>query len=258
MYTLTASPSVVSIGSSAALDPEKYKLRLEKLRAMSSDADLLAVELTKRTAIAAAKQQALTRRRPSSGLYPPTRPVLPPEPPMGRRIPIRRALPAKAGKNLPSIAAASAAKPATPPALMKQLTVEEQFQRKKAVNDIMSMAESGLNSRFSDMYKAFQYVDLDRSGRLSKEELRRALDLWNIPLTDEKLNLIMDECDLDGDGVSYTEFVDKLARETVAPSAMGKRGMQSAEAMGVDAFELMDQQLGHGGIKKHNVSINAK
>ena len=29
MYTLTASPSVVSIGSSAALDPEKYKLRLE-------------------------------------------------------------------------------------------------------------------------------------------------------------------------------------------------------------------------------------
>ena len=37
------------------------------------------------------------------------------------------------------------------------------------------MAESGLNSRFSDMYKAFQYVDLDRSGRLSKKELRRAL-----------------------------------------------------------------------------------
>ena len=36
---------------------------------------------------------------------------------------------------------------------------------------------------------------------------------------------------------------EKLARGTVAPAAMNKRGLQSSEAMGEDAFELLDQQL---------------
>ena len=79
-----------------------------------------------------------------------------------------------------------------------------------------------------------------------------------IAYVDEKLDMIMGDCDADGDGgVSYEEFVDKLARETVAPDAMGKRGLQSSEAMGVDAYELMDQQLGPGKKEKHVVSINA-
>ena len=43
--------------------------------------------------------------------------------------------------------------------------------------------------------------------------------------------------DVDGDGnIDYKEFVDKLARDTVSIQAMGKRGMQSKQAMGVDAF----------------------
>ena len=120
------------------------------------------------------------------------------------------------------------------------------------------MAEEGLNSRFSDMFKAFQYVDLDRSGRLSRQEIRRALDLWNVPLDDDKLDLLLSDCDADGDGgISYEEFVDKLARGTVAPAAMGKRGMQSKEAMGVDSQEALAHQLGHGTVKKYNISINA-
>ena len=49
-----------------------------------------------------------------------------------------------------------------------------------------------------------------------------------------------------GDGfINYDEFVDALARDTVAPDAMGKRGMQSDEAMGVSAFALLEEQLGH-------------
>lgn len=40
-------------------------------------------------------------------------------------------------------------------------------------------------------------------------------------------------CDKDGDGfIDYHEFVDVLARDTVAPAAMGKRGQQAFEAMG--------------------------
>jgi Ca2+-binding EF-hand superfamily protein len=103
-------------------------------------------------------------------------------------------------------------------------------------------AQDALNSRFSNMMKAFHYVDLDNSGKLNREELRRALDLWNIPITDAKIDELMAACDADGDGeVDYKEFVDVLARDTVAPAAMGKRDMQSKEAMGVDAQAFLDK-----------------
>ena len=118
-------------------------------------------------------------------------------------------------------------------------------------------ASDALNSRFTDMFKAFQYVDLDRSGTLDEKEIRRALDLWNMPITNDKLQDLIAACDHDGDGqVDYKEFVDVLARDTVAPAAMGKRDMQSKEAMGVDSQEMLAHQLGHGKHAKHSVSIN--
>ena len=122
---------------------------------------------------------------------------------------------------------------------------QETFAQKREREQILSLTQEGLNSRFSDMFKAFQYIDIDRSGRLSCDEIKRALDLWNVPVDERTLNLLISHCDKDGDGISYTEFVDALARGTVAPAAMGKRGMQSSEAMGVSAFEHLDLQLGH-------------
>ena len=125
-----------------------------------------------------------------------------------------------------------------------------------AKSAFVKSASDALNSRFSDMFKAFQYVDLDRSGRLSKKEISRALDMWNVPIPDHLLDRLMQSCDQDDDGgVSYEEFVDKLARGTVAPAAMGKRGMQSKEAMGVDAYQVLDQQI-HGEKVKHAYSMS--
>ena len=170
---------------------------------------------------------------------------------------------AKGGVSSTKPGAKVAVKPPTPqvaaaPPAKKALTHEEKFQQEKEIKSLMAMAEEGMNSRFSDMFKAFQYVDLDRSGRLSKQELRRALDLWNIPISDEQLDMILGTMDDDDDGgISYEEFVDKLARGTVAPAAMGKRGMQSKEAMGVDSQEMLAKQLGHGDKKYFNPSINA-
>ena len=58
------------------------------------------------------------------------------------------------------------------------------------------------------------------------------------------LDDLMAACDADGnDGIDYNEFIDKLARDTVAPGAMGKRGMQSKDAMGEDAFEMLNEQV---------------
>ena len=58
------------------------------------------------------------------------------------------------------------------------------------------------------------------------------------------VSILMCHCDVDKDGgISYDEFVDALARETVAPAAMGKRGMQSTEAMGVDNHPTGDRPV---------------
>jgi Ca2+-binding EF-hand superfamily protein len=155
-------------------------------------------------------------------------------------------------------AAALAALPPPPAAPTADEQKRAANRQKLRTSSFVGSASDALNSRFTDMFKAFQYVDLDRSGTLNKKEISRALDMWNIPMDDAKLDELIAACDVDGDGdVDYKEFVDVLARDTVAPAAMGKRDMQSKEAMGVDAQEMMAQQLGHGGIKKYNVSINA-
>ena len=146
-------------------------------------------------------------------------------------------------------------KPVLPP-IKESRTLAEDFKTKQEKRNILTMAENGLNSRFSDMFKAFQYIDLDRSGRLSRPEIARALDMWNVPIDDHQLDLLFEQCDKDGDGVSYEEFVDALARDAVAPAAMGKRGMQSKEAMGVDAQEMLAHQLGHSKQKKFTPTIN--
>jgi len=113
-------------------------------------------------------------------------------------------------------------------------------------------ASNALNSRYSDMFKAFKYLDQDNSGTLDEKEIKRALQMWNIAYDDKKVKELIDATDHDGDGqVDYKEFVDALARDTVAPAAMGKRDMQSKDAMGVGAYDALDEQLGHGGKPKH-------
>ena len=63
------------------------------------------------------------------------------------------------------------------------------------------------------------------------------------------LDQLIAACDSDGDGqVSYAEFVDVFALDTVAPAALGKRGMQAQEAMGV--ADLDKAFLGHGSAPK--------
>jgi hypothetical protein len=117
-------------------------------------------------------------------------------------------------------------------------------QRSRNESTILASATNALNMRYSDMFKAFQYVDLDRSGTLSRSEIRRALNMWNVEVDDDKLSELILLCDADGDGsVNYMEFVDALARDTVAPAAMGKRGMQPKEAMGRDDLEEVQRAV---------------
>ena len=112
-------------------------------------------------------------------------------------------------------------------------------------SDFVQRASDSINARFGNMYKAFQKIDLDRSGTLSESELRLALTHWNLPVSEELIQELFASADNNGDHhIDYKEFVDALARDTVAMSAMGKRGMQSREAMGVGMFDELDVKYG--------------
>jgi len=122
-------------------------------------------------------------------------------------------------------------------------------EAEKEARALKSMAVTKVSEHFSNMRKAFHYVDVDNNGTINAEEIRRAMHMWGMNLDDEKLAMLMAQCDTNGDGeIEYDEFVDHLARDTVAPAAMGKRGMQSLEAMGIDAQAHLAHELGHGKI----------
>jgi len=222
----STSASAASFFDQAAHQQRKMQ-QVARLRQMNLQADHVAEKLNLRVQRSLSSQQLLLRRRATSAAT------------------LRR--PA-AMANPFIVPAAEPVRMATPEPMYvaPKLTADEEWKKRQELRKVLAMAEEGLNSRFSDMFKAFQYVDLDRSGRLSRSEIRRALDMWNVPLDDSMLDLLLGDCDQDGDGgVSYEEFVDKLARGTVSNAAMGKRGLQSKEAMGVDAQEMLHQQLGH-------------
>ena len=61
--------------------------------------------------------------------------------------------------------------------------------------------------------QAFHWMDADNSGRVSKSEIIRALEMWNIPMAEADVDKIMARCDTDGSGeIDYQEFTDNMAR----------------------------------------------
>jgi len=134
------------------------------------------------------------------------------------------------------------------------LKMLEQEGKAKEAKETKNLVVNKVAEHFSNMRKAFHYVDVDNSGTVDAKEIRRAMHMWGIDLSDEQLELVMAECDTDGDGqIKYDEFIDHLARDTVATAAMGKRGMQSKDAMGEDAYALLNEQLGHKKIKNYKM-----
>jgi hypothetical protein len=80
--------------------------------------------------------------------------------------------------------AAAADRAEHPEATHKQQQQLESQEERREREKIIQMATDSLNSRFAtgNMFKAFQSIDLDRNGRLSPVEIRRALELWNLPI----------------------------------------------------------------------------
>jgi len=246
---LKQSDSVQSLLSSGhSVSREQLNMRSTKLRSMGSAAELRATLLEQRNEERLQRELSYQMRAQAAA---------------ERRAETQTSQASLVGEMDPAGDTASVTGGVDEAADMADVARQANRQKLKS-STFVKGASDALNSRFSDMFKAFQYVDLDRSGTLDNKEIRRALDLWNIPIDDVKLAELIQACDHDGDGqVDYKEFVDVLARDTVAPAAMGKRGMQSKEAMGVDSQEALAAQLGHKSEaeiakqKSFSVSINS-
>ena len=68
-------------------------------------------------------------------------------------------------------------------------------EAERVAAETLSAARDGLNTRFSDMHKAFQSVDLDRSGTLDRSEIERALNMWGVPMSPAKLDQLWEQLD---------------------------------------------------------------
>lgn len=100
-------------------------------------------------------------------------------------------------------------------------------------NHVRQLTEEAIGRRFTDMFKAFRYLDIDNSGErqhprmsvgradvsvllvagtLTLQELQRGLELWNIPLGPGQTEQLLAECDKDGDGLVSFEEVQRLRR----------------------------------------------
>ena len=104
---------------------------------------------------------------------------------------------------------------------------------------------------------------MDPQIKLLRQLQEYDLEIYEINQTTERLRETLDEliaaCDDDGNGeVNYKEFVDALARDTVAPAAMGKRDMQAKEAMGQDDVEVLSEHIKRRPKKNERFSLNAE
>ena len=75
------------------------------------------------------------------------------------------------------------------------------------------MARAALNNRYGSIGRAFQFMDGDRSGRISRTEIVDALKLLNVPVDSAELTAMLSRCDVNGDGqIDYQEFAALLDR----------------------------------------------
>jgi len=79
--------------------------------------------------------------------------------------------------------------------------------------DYTSTLSSLIYTKHSKLRDAFRAMDFNKDGRLSEAELKRAVRTYNLPIPEEHVQQIFQQCDRNRDGhVNYEEFALALKR----------------------------------------------
>jgi len=105
-----------------------------------------------------------------------------------------------------------------------------------------------MQTRFSELRRAFRTLDKDASGELSAEEFKEVLVMFNLGVPDKVMDKLIDLADFDGDGsINYAEFARIFTTESVLNMK------KTLSATGDDAqvkSNYVAQQGGKGKIDK--------
>jgi len=89
-----------------------------------------------------------------------------------------------------------------------------------------------METRFTQIHKAFRTIDEDKTGTVSRKELRAIIMAFNLNMEIEVINALIDLADYDGDGnINYAEFArlmtadDILAMKNTLQAAGGATGV---------------------------------
>lgn len=91
------------------------------------------------------------------------------------------------------------------------MATPEQQEHDDYIFQILDHLEMQLERHYSSMREAFLKVDSDRSGWLSKEEFATIFAIYNISISPEDLDALIDAFDADGNGqISWVEFCETI------------------------------------------------
>lgn len=82
------------------------------------------------------------------------------------------------------------------------------------LKDHTELLTSRIHEKYRDFRRAFLSFDVDKDGKLSKQELLQAVRAFNLPIPLEHVEQLAALCDANGDGlIDYNEFASVLKRK---------------------------------------------
>jgi len=133
-------------------------------------------------------------------------------------------------------------------AAASQELAEEEAREAVEMHLLHGMPRDELEAMMEGIFKA---ADSDGSGILDRKEFAKCLKSAELGLTRKEINLLLSECDVDGDGnISYAEFMPlcfNILVERFKDEVLAEAALQSPDGltqMLIEEFEHMEGSLG--------------
>lgn len=96
-----------------------------------------------------------------------------------------------------------------------------------------------METRFTQIRKAFRTMDEDKTGTVSRDELKQVLMDMNLAIGPEVVSALIDLADVDGDGdINYAEFAALMTSDDVLAVGGGQRRRTKKKAAPREEFRL--------------------